>query len=728
MHDIAGKDLAGLPPVSQEPWVPLPSHKWTEPERWVWEQVRTGREANFNQRYGKELDPKDESLWAEEEKERRTLRPDFLRTILLCEPWRGLITHVGVRIFGAFFEGDIDLGQAEVACELWLEQSRFEGGLSGWAARFKFNFSLEGSALAKELHMDRAVITDNLSLRQGRFASARLHGVQVGGQLSMTGAEFSGELAMDGAEINGSLFLGKGRFASANLRGVQVGGLVSMEEAKFSGDLGMDRAVIKGGLFLRRGRFSSTRLLGVQVGGQLTMIGAEVTGTLAMDRAVIKGSLFLSQGRFASAYLIGVSVGGQVGMEEAKFLGEVNLKEAILGSSMYADDIVIKEELTMDSAHIKGDFALRKARLTSAHLFGLRVDGDLSVNHARFSGELGMDASEIGDSFSLRNGRFDSVRLPGVRVGLQIDMSGAGFLGPVNCEGLRAASNFIMLRVRFFDELHLHLCRVGGSLSLAGCHLNKVSLSQAKITSDLVLSHPDQMKSISWYNGSIDLRETSVGSVLDGQEDWPESLRLDGFRYNSVGSLETIKEQNERSRNSQKFTTASDRSASWYVGWLGKQKDFSMDPYQQCAKFLRESGQPDKANEVMYAGMERERRRMDKWSLARAGRNLLKWTIGYGLGYRYFAALIWAILFLGIGAVVCGAAGGGPHGALFCLGFSLDNMLPLIDLRPEHEAMSKALVGSGKFYFLFVQQLVGWVLVVCVAAGLAGVGKFGGRD
>ncbi|MBU1277318.1 MAG: hypothetical protein KJ720_18255, partial [Proteobacteria bacterium] len=492
--------------------------------------------------------------------------------------------------------------------------------------------------------------------------------------------------------------------------------------------LALDRAEIKASLFMRQGSFASARLPGVRVGGQFDMEGARFSSELAMDGAEIKGDLFMRQGSFESARLHGVQVGGQLDMEGAQFSGEVNLQGATVDGELIMKQATFKKELAMDGAEVKGDIFMGQGSFASARLPGVQVGGQLAMEGAKFSGKLAMDRAGIKGGLFMGQGSFTAARLPGVQVGGQLSMTGAGFRGMLDCEGMQVASHLLMAGARFFKEVNLSFCRVGGGLSLDGAHLSRVDLSQSSITGVLRLSSPDQGKAISWCKGSLDLRHTTVGAVLDGQEDWPASLRLDGFRYASIGSLETEKKSGDLSPSTINFTTASDRPASWYVGWLEKQKDFSMDPYRQCARFLRESGQPDKANEVMYAGLERERKQLAKRSLPRLGRTLLKGTIGYGLGYRYFRALIWALLFLIAGAVVCGAGGGSSHGALFCLGFSLDNMLPLIDLRPEHEAMSMALAGFAKFYFLFIQQLVGWVLVLCVAAGLAGVGKLGGRD
>jgi hypothetical protein len=97
-----------------------------------------------------------------------------------------------------------------------------------------------------------------------------------------------------------------------------------------------------------------------------------------------------------------------------------------------------------------------------------------------------------------------------------------------------------------------------------------------------------------------------------------------------------------------------------------------------------------------------------------AGLFLLDWTIGYGLGLGYFWALVWVALFTGIGAAV-----------LWCIGASLDHLLPIVELNkefsdffddPERERLS----GLQLSYFA-VQALIGYVLASFVVAGLAGL-------
>ncbi len=107
-----------------EPCQTQPHWTWTEPEKWVWERVCKDEEADFNERYGVDppLDPKSADGWTEN----RELSSAFLETILLHEPFRSALTRNGVRIMGAWFEEPVDLANAKLEHQLWLDNSRLE--------------------------------------------------------------------------------------------------------------------------------------------------------------------------------------------------------------------------------------------------------------------------------------------------------------------------------------------------------------------------------------------------------------------------------------------------------------------------------------------------------------------------------------------------------------------------------------------------------------------------
>ena len=99
-------------------------NSWTPQEKWVWEQVCVGKIADFNKAegYGGELDPKKPEGWPSN----RILRPEFLETILLHEPYSGALTRKGVRIVGARFTEALDLSNAALDHQLRLGYCRFD--------------------------------------------------------------------------------------------------------------------------------------------------------------------------------------------------------------------------------------------------------------------------------------------------------------------------------------------------------------------------------------------------------------------------------------------------------------------------------------------------------------------------------------------------------------------------------------------------------------------------
>jgi hypothetical protein len=162
----------------------LPLLVWTRQEKWVWEQVSQGEIADFNnaEGYGGKLSPKEPEGW----KENRILRPKFLETILLQESYRNALTHHGVRIVGAWFKEPVDLSDATIPSQLWLDSSRFELDVDLKCLKSPSCLSLEGSVFVCPLDLQLC---------------------KIEGQLNMSNSTFSGTLNMNGMEVKSHLFM-----------------------------------------------------------------------------------------------------------------------------------------------------------------------------------------------------------------------------------------------------------------------------------------------------------------------------------------------------------------------------------------------------------------------------------------------------------------------------------------------------------------------------------------
>ena len=273
-------------------------------------------------------------------------------------------------------------------------------------------------------------------------------------------------------------------------------------------------------------------------------------------------------------------------------------------------------------------------------------------------------------------------------------------------------------------EVRLHAANIGGGVDLSGIEAsNKVNLTGAAVNGELRLG-PSSNRPARWLRGStLILRNASVGAVQDADESdcggaancsWPPpgALRLAGFTYERLGG--------QKEEGSGRIMAR--RSAS-YVDWLGRDKEYSSQPYQHLAMFLRASGDEDRADAVLYAS--RERQRAEAWQRAwregapmsdrinqlasAAGLFILKWTIGYGLGGGYWRAVVWAAVISGFGAWLLwhwGDADTRRKGRVWCWWASVDRMLPFLTLNEENRTVVTALPDWRLQWFHF-QALMG---------------------
>jgi hypothetical protein len=139
-------------------------------------------------------------------------------------------------------------------------------------------------------------------------------------------------------------------------------------------------------------------------------------------------------------------------------------------------------------------------------------------------------------------------------------------------------------------------------------------------------------------------------------------------------------------------------------------------------------GDPDRADAMLYAARDRELAQNwqegEYWGAA--GLGLLKITIGYGLGSGFFLILIWVVVFTVLGMFVLWfSLEARARGMFWCVGASLDHLLPIVELNKEFtdffdDPKRERLAGWQLAYFA-VQALIGYVLASFVVAGLAGL-------
>lgn len=289
------------------------------------------------------------------------------------------------------------------------------------------------------LSLDGAAIGGDAFLHNGFKAQGpvRLMGTKIGGQLNCRGASFDGKsgtaLSIEGAVVKGDVFLSRDFKAkrAVKLTGIQIDGQLNCGGANFDGEgkeaLAFDGAVIRGDVFLHNGFKSkgTVRFLEAQIDGQFNCANASFScengNALTFDGTVIKGSVFLDEGFNAE---------GSVRFTRAQINGQLNC----IGANFNGSN---GEALAFDGAMIKGDVLLHSGfkAVGEVRLLNSQIFGSLDCSGSSFDGNnddaLALDGALIKGNVLLNDG-FKSegtVRLLGAQINGQLDCSYARFDG-----------------------------------------------------------------------------------------------------------------------------------------------------------------------------------------------------------------------------------------------------------------------------------------------------------
>lgn len=217
----------------------------------------------------------------------------------------------------------------------------------------------------------------------------------------------------------------------------------------------------------------------------------------------------------------------------------------------------------------------------------------------------------------------------------------------------------------------------------------------------------------------LTLRNTQVGALHDSLRAWPSSTDLEGFFYKHLGSFDAAYKDDPRNWSVEKWKR-------WLATDRGLNRDFSPQPYAQLADYFTAAGRREQANSILFAGRERERKEAFRDHCWRRWLWLstLRWLCGYGIGVQTFWVLPWIVgsVILGAGVLWFGPAH--ANGPWWCLGASLDRLLPVIELTKGFDDffdVSKGQLTGGVIAFFSALRLWGWVLGSFLVAAVAGL-------
>ncbi|MGH3052574.1 MAG: hypothetical protein ACRDM8_06390 [Gaiellaceae bacterium] len=638
-----------------------------------------------------------------------------------------------VQLYGAKIGGPLDCSGAMVANE-GGQALNLEGAEVGDSVVFR-EFNATGAVT-----LSRATIGGGLDCSGATFlnAGARaldLEGVEVGtavwfrdvnakgdvslafaeirAQLDCTGATLAneGEQAFSflGAEIGGDVFLGGGFNAA---------GKVTLLEAKIGGDLSCEGAT----LINKDG--SALVASSAQIGGSVRVVDSSAAGEMDFTNArvgrwfsVRRATLSNKGGNALNLYRTELN---QVLLIQLNAIGAVSLAWARIGGRLGcgASTLVQDEGPALD---------LVEAEIGDVYLYELDVTGNVTLDGAKIRRQLNLARSTI------KNEAGDAVAAYDAEIGGYVTLSESSTTGRVSLFGAKIgglrclkttiAANRVALTATAAEirghvilteldatgQVELIETEIGGRFQCTGGSLSNegglaLLLGAARIRGAFVLTDSRASGGVNLHRTTAAALEDDVGAGKDGLGSWSgvEPLVLEGFTYDQF----------------------SDRVGNPLLRrrWLRQTDGFQASAWQQLASVYRAHGRDTEATLTAIAMHNDRLARGGLGPLRRAGRWVLRLTVGHG--YRPWLAGVWALGIILAFALVVSLNSDrfvpeqqGESVSPQPIAYATDTFLPIVDLR-EADRWTPT---DWMRWVVWTVILLGWALSTIFVAGFTRV-------
>jgi len=433
----------------------------------------------------------------------------------------------------------------------------------------------------------------------------------------------------------------------------------------------------------KAGHVPAVRLRGARITGVLDLSGGDVDAELRLERCILEETPDFSnatarQLRFAECVMPGFDGGG------LRCDGYLSLSRS-----------TITKLLKLPRAQILGGF-----RLNNAHVSNLGSPRDWAVFTGGLVVEAGMfvrDSEIIGGlrlvGARLRGGLFMEGTTVRATTRLAIDAQNIVVTDTMECSGRLDDKTGEIIPFLCEGGIRLRGARISGTLSFSRAVLNSGDPDRLAIGLGFMQADELNLWTHKKIEGPVLLSYSDIGVIHDAPESWADRIYLNGLTYRS------LRGSHPRDR----------------LAWVGRDKEFHLDPYEQLADWYRRSGNDGLAREAQLAKLRA--RRSTARPVARIPGLLLDWAVGYG--YRPWRAGWWFAIVLAIGTAVFSAyppeatkfPQDQPHYNAF--GYTLDLLMP-IPLFGQRDHWNPT---GWTQWFSYAVIASGWILVTALIAG-----------
>jgi hypothetical protein len=424
--------------------------------------------------------------------------------------------------------------------------------------------------------------------------------------------------------------------------------------------------------------------------------------------------------------LTAATIGHEVSIVGSRLDGGISLTRAVLDGRLMLDGTRITGLFDGRRLHAQSDLLMRYGGDAKGQvvLVDAKIDGNLDLEGSHFEQPIKADRLRVAGTLFMNNHAvFDGdVFLHYATIDGNLEMETSAFAAGLKAEGLKISHHLFMVNAVFKQPVNIPYAHVSGNVDLSGGAFTQIDLSEAAIAQTLILQSSFGTAKWSRPGGRpalLTLRNAHADTVQEVIGSWPERLDLDGFSYARLGGYGST-------------GAASGRSTEEWIAWLHKSsyagKHYDPQPYMYLAQMLTAAGDRDEALALQFAARQAER--AQAWSDRSWGRwawlSVLRWLCGYGIGTYTFYVVPWVFGSAVVGFLVLfRARAARNNGVFWCIGASLERLLPIIELNKEfgeffYDPRRERLQG-WQIAFFSGYALWGWVLGLLLVAAMSGL-------
>lgn len=319
---------------------------------------------------------------------------------------------------------------------------------------------------------------------------------------------------------------------------------------------------------------------GATIIGELSLSSVVINKNISFSNCIFKEKIKLQRSELKNLFIVdcdlfkgldadGASISGDIYLTNTVSHDQVSMMSVNIGGILECNNTKFLSEgnsFSADRAEVKGGVFIRNATSQGAIVFsGARLGGDLSAQNLRINGSLYYQK----ELYSL--------------IADKIEVAGDIFL-----DGIVANGEVRLVGAKVGHDLALHGATLNGNIRSLNC--NGITVEGAWF-----------WRNGSYSRGAIDLTGAKIGIISDEADSWPSEILLDRCSYGSFAGEHTPTDARSR------------------INWLSRlrpreaQKNFWPQPFEECARVLRESGDIEGARLILIEKekIQRRSRRID---------------------------------------------------------------------------------------------------------------------